>query len=146
MRLFKVNKLFLLNKKCKQHPDSTHSSWFLIGPWGLQLNPTHCLVDYHTIRKPCTVNQRVLHSFIYALSQSWRGLCSQDSHGYETCKVHLLPQQQRSWSGLSQTHMHRESQSRTKYLVLWPSLWLSNMLHSDFHRVHHTGYGKRWSD
>lgn len=61
----------------------------------------------NTIRKPCTVNQRVLHSFIYGLRQHWTGLCGQDSHGYETCKVHLLPQQHSSWYGLSQTHSYR---------------------------------------
>lgn len=71
----------------------------------------YCSAGHPSIRKPYTLNLRVLHSFIYGLKQSvgWghgKG-AGQNSCGYETYKVHFLPQQQSRWSGLPHIHLHR---------------------------------------
>lgn len=49
----------------------------------------------------------IIYGFNQRVGQGHGKGVGQDPHGYETCKVHLLPQQQGSSSGLPQIHSYR---------------------------------------
>lgn len=138
-------KVFLLNKKCKQHP------WWPISPHGASAGaPVYCSAGQPTIRKLYTLNLSVLHSCIYVLKHRveqghGRGV-GQGSHGYDTCKSSPPSSAAEQRVGTAtDTLMQNYSGEHNVWLCDHHYGWAISC-NSDFHRVQHTGHWKNSSD
>lgn len=124
MRFFNIEKLFLSNKKCKWHPASKQSSLPSPDTQGAAAQSLWLLCQVSAFRRPCTVNLRVLLSFIYGLKLRVR-----QNHRKRVTKTYAefaSPVSSRA-SGLGCRRHIRTQWWRIKVFIKWlSSLWLSD--------------------